>query len=241
MTIGFVPRIGFLVLDTAFERIPGDAGHADTWPFEVTYGVVRGADPRRVIDRPDPELLQVFHVAARELVEAGVDAIGTTCGFLALYQQELARDLPVPVATSSLLQVPLLERVLPAGRTVGIVTMDPARLTSSHLAAVGIARPVAMEGLPRDGAFWAMICHGQAASPEILAREVEDAGRRLIDCEPSIGAIVLECANMPPYAQRLAAALGLPVFDIVTLVEWLVAGLRPAGFPRKPRPPEAEA
>jgi Asp/Glu/hydantoin racemase len=45
--------------------------------------------------------------------------------------------------------------------------------------------------------------------------------RRLIDENPPIGAIVLECANMAPYAKAVQEAVKLPVFDITTLVNYI--------------------
>ena len=47
---------------------------------------------------------------------------------------------------------------------------------------------------------------------------------------PAIGALVLECTNMGPYPQDLHLTLGVPVFDIVTLLTWFQAGLRPRRF-----------
>jgi Asp/Glu/hydantoin racemase len=53
-----------------------------------------------------------------------------------------------------------------------------------------------------------------------------------VAAHPDLGAIVLECTNMPPYADDIRRATGLPVFDIVSLVTLahgaLVAGPRPA-------------
>jgi hypothetical protein len=40
--------VGILMLETRFPRIPGDIGHAVTWPFPVLYKVVRGATGERV-------------------------------------------------------------------------------------------------------------------------------------------------------------------------------------------------
>ena len=39
------------------------------------------------------------------------------------------------------------------------------------------------------------------------------------------GAIVLECANMPPYRAAVAAAARMPVFDAAQLVAWFRQGL----------------
>src|SRR5262245_62716288 len=100
-------RLGILMLEARFPRIPGDMGHAGTWPFPVLYKVVTGASPRRVVIDAASGLLSSFIEAARELESLGADGITTNCGFLSLYQRELAAAVRVPVATSSLMQVPM--------------------------------------------------------------------------------------------------------------------------------------
>ncbi|HHY91802.1 MAG TPA: aspartate/glutamate racemase family protein, partial [Firmicutes bacterium] len=99
--------LGIIMLDTRFPRLPGDVGNAATFPFPVRYEVVQGASPLRVVQEADPALLQPFIRAAQALQAAGVQAIATSCGFLALWQAELAAAVKVPLVTSSLLQVPL--------------------------------------------------------------------------------------------------------------------------------------
>ena len=57
-----------------------------------------------------------------------------------------------------------------------------------------------------------------------------EAGRDLLASHPEVGAIVLECTNMPPYAHLLRETFGLPVFDIFSLITWFHTGLRPRDF-----------
>src|SRR5215470_14248939 len=130
-------KVGILMLETRFPRIPGDMGHAETWPFPVLYKVVPGASPRRVVCEKAEGLLDAFLSAAEELVRLGADGITTTCGFLSLYQRELAAHVGVPVATSSLMQIPFIERVLPPGKRVGVITVSAANLSDEHLRAAG--------------------------------------------------------------------------------------------------------
>jgi len=130
-------RVGILMLETRFPRIPGDMGNALTWPFPVLYKVVPGASSRRVVVDKAEGLRDAFLDAAAELVHLGADGITTTCGFLSLYQREIAAHVGVPVATSSLMQIPMIERVLPQARRVGVLTVSAASLLPEHLIAAG--------------------------------------------------------------------------------------------------------
>ena len=130
--------LGILMLEAKFPRIPGDMGNATTWPFPVLYRVVRGATPERVVLNAAAGLLDDFLAAAAELVRDGAEAITTNCGFLSLFQAELAAHVRVPVATSALIQVPWVQAMLPPGRRVGIITVSAGSLTPRHLAAAGV-------------------------------------------------------------------------------------------------------
>ena len=83
-------RIGILMLEAQFPRIPGDMGNAETWPFPVLYKIVRGATPDRVVRKNAEGMLDRFIAAAEELVSDGADAITTNCGFLSIFQKELS-------------------------------------------------------------------------------------------------------------------------------------------------------
>jgi hypothetical protein len=130
--------VGILMLDARFPRIPGDMGNATTWPFPVLYRVVRNATPDLVVRQGAAGTLDAFIETARDLVRDGADGITTNCGFLSLFQQELSDALQVPVATSSLMQVDLVNRLLPPGRKAGILTISASTLTPRHLEAAGV-------------------------------------------------------------------------------------------------------
>lgn len=224
--------LGILVLDTSFPRIPGDAGNAETWPFPVLLRVVPQASARRVVAERAEGLLEAFVEGAQELVAQGADGITTTCGFLSLIQAPLAERLPVPVAASSLLQVPLVQGLLPPGRRVGIVTFSAESLTPDHLAAAGVPEDTPIAGMPQDGLFFDVIMNGRRHFDlATMEREVVAAGRRLVERHPEVGAVAVECANMPPYSAALKRALGLPVYDYYSFLAWFHGGLGPRTFP----------
>jgi hypothetical protein len=225
--------IGILVLDTRFRRFVGDIGNAETWPFPVAYKLVCGATAARVTRLAGDDLLAPFVAAGRELVDEGVDGITTTCGFLAYYQSALAAALPVPVATSALLQAPVVARTLPGGKRVGILTYDAEALTAAHLEAVGVDPATPVAGMPAGSEFRRAIAEGDAGVPyEVQESEVLEAARSLLN-RGDIGAIVCECTNLAPFSAAMAERFSVPVFDQVSLVHWFHQGLRPRSFPRR--------
>jgi Asp/Glu/hydantoin racemase len=224
--------LGILMLEARFPRIPGDMGNALTWPFPVLYRVVRGATPERVVLQGARGLLPDFLAAAEELVALGAEAITTNCGFLSLFQTELAAAVKVPVATSSLMQVPWVQATLPPGRRVGVLTVSKGSLTPAHLAAAGVPADTPIVGTEGGREFFRVLIKAEASDMDVAAAEQDilEAGRSLLAAHPEVGAVVLECTNMPPYAAALQETLGLPVYDIYSMIAWFHAGLRPRRF-----------
>jgi len=224
--------LGILMLEARFPRIPGDMGNAMTWPFPVLYRVVKGATPERVVLNGAAGLLDDFLAAARELVAHGAEALTTNCGFLSLFQADLAAHVRVPVATSALIQVPWVQAMLPPGQRVGIITVSAGSLTPRHLAAAGVAADTPFVGTEDGREFFRVLIRSEKQDMDVAlaAADILAAGRRLVTRHSGIGAIVLECTNMPPYAFALREELGLPVYDIYSLITWLHAGLRPREF-----------
>ena len=223
--------VGILLLESRFPRIPGDGGNAGTWPFPMLYRVVGGATPDKVVRDRDGGIVEDFAAAARELVAIGADGITTNCGFLVLYQDRLAQACGVPVAASSLLQVPWVERLLPPGRRVGVVTVEAGSLTPRHLECAGARPDTPVEGTEGGAEFTRVLLGDELELDVGRAREdVIAAARRLVERNRDIGAIVLECTNMPPYAAEVSRAVGLPVYDFYGFVCWFQAGLRPRSF-----------
>lgn len=224
--------LGILMLDARFPRILGDMGNGLTWPFPVLYRVVRGATPEKVVLQGARGTLDAFIEAGKELVSLGAEAVTTNCGFLALYQQELCEALGVPVATSSMMQVPWVQATLPPGKRVGLVTVSGSTLSPAHLAAVNVPSDIPIAGTENGKEFFRVLIKAEKEDMDIdLAQEdILQAGRDLVRRHPEVGAIVLECTNMPPYAAALQAELGLPVYDIYSMITWFHAGLRPRAF-----------
>lgn len=229
--------IGILMLDTGFQRLPGDIGHGATWPFPVQYGLMSGVTGPQVMAATNGDeaaaapLLDRFVEGARQLAALGVDGISTSCGFLVAFQQALAQRCPVPVATSALLQIPSVMAFLPARQRVGILTARAASLTVRHLLAARAPTDLPVAGLDEGGCFFRNnLTNAPAVSFDEQANDLLDCAERLLSAHPETGAIVSECSNFAPYSALISERFGVAVFDIVTMIEWFHAGLKPRRF-----------
>lgn len=223
--------IGIIVLDTGFRRIPGDIAHVESWDFPVQFAVARNVRPQDVIEGDARKVLDVFHGAIDQLVALGVDGITTSCGYLSAVQGQLREYSPVPFVSSSLQQIPMVMTVLPAGKTVGVLVSDRAAMRDVHFTNVGAPTGLPIAELPEAGVIRGNM-RTNSLEIDVEAQEAEVLGvvERLLEDHPEVGAIVGECANLPPYSAAVQRRFGLPVFDIVTLVTWLHGGLRPRSF-----------
>jgi len=226
--------IGILMLETKFARPVGDIGNARTFDFPVRYRVVRGASPDRVVRERDESLIEPFIRAARELQDTGVRAITTSCGFLALFQKQIASALDVPFFSSSLMQLPLVWHMVGQKGKIGVLTVRKESLTADHFRAVGAEDvPLAVEGMDRSEEFSRvfMNCSLTVSDRSLdldfgkAAAEIRQAAVRMREKEPQLRAVVLECTNIPPFRGEVEAAVQLPVFDIVTLTKFVNSSL----------------
>lgn len=218
--------LGILMLEAKFPRIPGEMGHAGTWPFPVRYKVVRGASPDQVVRRQAEGLLDDFIAAGRELVEDGCKGITTNCGFLTLFQDDLSEALGVPVATSALMQASMIQSMLPRGRHVGILTISAGTLTKQHLTMAHVPEGTPVMGVA-EGCEFQRVILGNELELDVAKAEADmvEAATRLVKTHPDTGAILLECTNMPPYARAVKEAVGLPVFSVISMVKWFYEAL----------------
>jgi hypothetical protein len=215
--------IGILLLDTSVPFIPGDVAYATTYRFPVRFAKVDGFSVARAIGK-DPTVYDALYGAARELVGQGVRAVTGDCGFMALHQQRLARELPVPVFLSSLLQIPFMLSIVGGGGKVGVLTADGRSLDAGLLAAVGVTDVdrLVIQGLEERPHFYRFaIAESGLLDPALVEAEVVAAGRHLVAGDPAVKALLLECSLLPPYAAALQAVVQVPVFDYITMIDYV--------------------
>jgi Asp/Glu/hydantoin racemase len=220
--------IGVICLETSFTKILGHIRNPGTFDYPVIYEVVRGATPERVVTQADPSLIEPFCLAAQRLQARGAAAITTGCGFLVLFQKQLADAVTVPLFASSLTQLPMVHRMLAADRRVGLLVAKQASLTPRHLAAIGAEDvPVCITGVESSTEFREVMLEGRRVEldAERLQADVLHQVDQLARANPDLGALVIECTDLVPFAHAIQQRLGLPVFDIVTLMDMVHATL----------------
>ncbi|MEJ2168426.1 MAG: aspartate/glutamate racemase family protein [Desulfobacterales bacterium] len=219
--------IGILLLDTAVPFIPGDVANATTYSFPVRFHKVEGFTVRRAIGK-DAAMYDRLREAAEILVRQGVRAVTGDCGFMGIHQKKLARELPVPVFLSSLLQIPFISLLIGDHAKVGVITADAQSLTADLLAAVGVcdAANLVIGGLQDQSNFrtFALDETGLLDAAAVEA-EVVAVAQRMVEQESRTAAILLECSLLPPYAGAVQQAVGLPVFDYITMINYVFAAV----------------
>ncbi|WP_313196752.1 aspartate/glutamate racemase family protein [Shinella zoogloeoides] len=215
-------QIGILILDAAYPCVPGNVGNATTYRYPVRFQEVRGASIDRLLNQRDPALREVFIEAAVELQNRGVKAITGACGFMAYFQEEVAAAVDIPVFLSSLMQIPFMHAL--SGGRVGVITANASRLTRRHFSACNIGDhvPLAIAGMEGETEFREAILEERGTlDSAAIEREVTAVARRLVEENPDVRSILLECSDLPPYAHAVQAATGRPVFDFITMIDYV--------------------
>lgn len=213
----------------------GNLGNPASYAYPVRYATARNAYTERIL-RGDPEVGAEYLKQARALQRQGASAILATCGFAVLYQPLLAAGLKVPVATSSLLALPLALRSAPGGGEVGVVTYDAQRLTRRFLLAGGASRAeldrLRIAGL-EGTETWRQLALPRPEVPfEVLEADVLGTVGRFLRRNRRIRSLLFECSALCPFTPGLRASTGLPIFDFLSVADALMAGVDTAAFPR---------
>ncbi|MBM9606001.1 aspartate/glutamate racemase family protein [Desulfopila inferna] len=218
--------IGILLLDTSVPFIPGDVANATTYDFPVRYKKVEGFTVARAIGK-DPSIYPSLLSAAKDLMHQGVRAITGDCGFMALHQNRLSRELDIPVFLSSLLQIPFILTIIGEGRKVGILTADGTSLDGSLLTAVGVSEGsrLVIEGLESCPSFYRFAIEESGELDVAAVQEEIVAAAKKVAANSEVACLLLECSLLPPYGVAIQEAVDLPVFDYITMINFVFSAV----------------
>ncbi|WP_067539069.1 aspartate/glutamate racemase family protein [Nocardia crassostreae] len=223
--------IGIICAQWHIPFIPGDVNHAASFDYPVRYlpvevpgaEILRGAAAQETFT-------EVIVSAARRLEAEGVRAITSNCGFFGLWQRAVADAVAVPVFMSSLLLTPFLRSLIGAERKIGVVVANSAAVTDRLLESVGVRRDAAtvFAGLESYSHFGSVVLEESGKlDSDVMRDEVVQACRELLVEHPDIGALLLECSDLPVYSRAVHEAVGIPVFDWVALIDFVERAVVP--------------
>lgn len=219
--------IGILLLDTSVPFIPGDVANASTYPFPVRFKKVKGFTVERALGK-DPVIFNNLMEASEKLVQQGVRAITGDCGFMGIHQQKLSQVLDTPVFLSSLMQIPFIRCLIGKNAKVGVITANSKSLDKALLKAVGVnnADGLFIGGLEDQPKFHEFAMEETGfLDTEAVEKEVVSVAKSMVDSDPTIGSILLECSLLPPYSAAVQRAANLPVFDYITMIKYVFSAV----------------
>ncbi len=220
--LSYGEAIGILLIENYVPYIPGDVANATSYDFPVRFETLPGFTPDRLFNH-DRSLLDDIMAATKRLAGEGVRAITGDCGFLALYQREIARAAGVPVFLSSLLQLDFIVRTITPDAKIGIITANRPSLTPALLEEVTVvpSARLVITGLEGKEHFVSAVFREEGMlDSEVVEREVCEAADELRR-DPSVRVILMECSLLPPYATAVQTRTGLPVFDYNTMINYV--------------------
>ena len=227
-------KIGMIKTRRSFPALRyGNQNHATTYDFPIRIKLWDWKSPKAKEEEWAGWNLEDAIKCAKELEEEGVSAIVGSCGLTGTMQQDLIDVVGVPVCISSLLQVPLVSRMIGKNKKVGILTASAERCNAQNsrlLRSVGIdvSIPIAIVGMDQPeyrDIFRTQFARDPSKYDPKKVEEVMVAAAKELCSKGDIGAIVLECTEMPLYAAAIQEATGLPVFDGVGLNKYIYNAL----------------
>lgn len=210
--------------DINYPMVPGNVVNAYTYPFPVRMKAVPNLNSPRLHAAEDATIADDIIATARHMVEKeGVRAISGACGFFGHFQKQVAAALDVPVAISSLVQIPLIQTLLKPGQKIGVLTANASALTPGIFASCGVTDTgnLIVRDTAQTNEFSVVIRNAGHFDNAVARQEIVDIAVKLVEENHDVGAILFECSDMPPYAAYVQEAVQLPVFDFITLIKWL--------------------
>lgn len=218
--------IGILQLDCSLPFVPGDVDNASTYRYPVIYRAVGGLSTAACLAGA-AEMTEAVVEAAVELERQGVRALSSDCGFMLQFQNAVREAVAIPVALSPLLQLPMIGACLAPERAIGIITADSGNLTPEFVERAGVplpTNPLVVRGLQDEPEFRSAVFDEKGAIDTALVEaETVALAKAMAAAHPALGAILLECSMLPPYAHAVQKAVGLPVFDFITMIDHVYA------------------
>lgn len=214
--------IGILCLESFFPKPKGHIRNPNTFNFPTMIRVIQDVDIPRMLFNPTPDLIEPFIEAAKTLEREGIKAITGSCGFMALFQEQISAELHIPVFMSSLTQIPLMQLMHGKDACLGVLTASKKALTAEHFRQCDAdINSVYIEGMEGNPEFWETVIEGKRYDVDMakLEKEIVCTAESMVKYH-KLDALLLECTDLSAFAKAIQAHVNIPIYDITSLVKY---------------------
>ena len=225
------PTLGVLRLDYDYPPAKGDVDCPESFPYEVFYKVVPGltfemCQSGVLTDDVKENLINSVQWLVEEKKVRGITG---DCGFM-MYYQSLVREITqIPVFMSALCQLPAVTCAYSGKEQIIIMTANGSALenmTELIRTECGVRQEryhiIGCEDVPGFEA----VALGERVNTEEVEPGIVEKALEALRQFPQSRAFLLECTELPPYADAIRQKTGLPVFDAITACNFFIGSLQ---------------
>eukprot|EP00746_Dinoflagellata_sp_MGD_P147350 gnl/MRDRNA2_/MRDRNA2_79710_c0_seq1.p1 gnl/MRDRNA2_/MRDRNA2_79710_c0~~gnl/MRDRNA2_/MRDRNA2_79710_c0_seq1.p1 ORF type:complete len:689 (+),score=164.12 gnl/MRDRNA2_/MRDRNA2_79710_c0_seq1:106-2172(+) len=226
------PILGVVRLDYNYPPSAGDIDCPGSYGYDVIFRMVPGLTFEMAqAGKMTMEVLKEFKLAVKWLESNGACGITGDCGFMMAFQP-IARDVAtIPVFMSSMVQCPMVSLAYDKFDKVIILTANDKTLKPQKevlLSSCGFDveddRFIIIGAQDVDG--FDAVANAEKVDIERVTPGMVKLVQDKLKREPSVRAIILECTELPPYADALRQATGLPVWDAITNADFFISAFK---------------
>uniref|UniRef100_A0A7S4QVH1 Uncharacterized protein n=1 Tax=Alexandrium monilatum TaxID=311494 RepID=A0A7S4QVH1_9DINO len=222
------PCLGVVRLDYNYPPAGGDTDCPASFAYDVFYRAVPGLTFELAqAGHFDETVERHFAEAIKHLEQRQVHAITGDCGFMMAFQVLARKIATKPVFMSSMVQCPAIAAAFRASDKLLILTangesLKPQKEVLLHSCGFDVSEDRFIIKGCQDVPGFDAVAKGEAVPLDIVQPGIVKLTKDFLKAHPDIKGILLECTELPPYADALRAHTGLPVWDCITGADFYI-------------------
>jgi hypothetical protein len=226
------PTLGVVRLDYHYPPAHGDIDSPASYGYDVLFKMVPGLTfDMAQAGKMTPEVKKNFIDTIKWLESKEVAGITGDCGFMMAFQPLARKIASVPVFMSSMVQCPMISLAFDKYDKILILTANSETLLPqkdtllTHCGFDVCNDRFVIRGCQDIPGFDA-VEKGEKVDVEYVTPGMVKMVAGILEEQPVIRAICLECTELPPYADALRQSTGLPVFDAITNCDFFISAFK---------------
>merc|ERR1719329_1643797 len=223
------PVLGVVRLDYNYPPAAGDIDCPGSYGYDVVFRVIPGLTFEMAQSgRMTRAVTEEFKAGIKWLESKGASGITGDCGFMMAFQPIAREVATVPCFMSSMVQCPMVsvafdkyDKILIL--TANSATLKPQKDTLLNSCGFDVDDTRFLIYGCQDVPGFDAVAKGEAVDVEFVTPGVVKMTKDILQRQPSIRAILLECTELPPYSDALRQATGLPVWDAITNADFFIS------------------